>query len=280
MQGSSSGAAAAESPRPARSACNCGGRASAKEQRIININAIVEDALKGLVDQPLSKNIKGVKGLFSRDKVCEPVEKGILRANNNVHIFKDGTSRFDATDMPMTHFYPRESQASVERLRALGYDKDYRGNELESGDQLLEMRHQDVILNRKGAEHFLNVARFIDQLLVKFYGMEPFYNITSVDDLIGHYVITLSPHTSAGVHVQDSGIHRCACRLRPPLCHIGKEEELRRRRGHHHAPARRAYKLLAKLPPGNDRRNNGRAADTDHTGRCPRKWTTRCTRWK
>jgi DNA polymerase II large subunit len=184
---------------------NCGGRTSAKEQRIININAIVEDALKSLGGRPLNKNIKGVRGLFSRDKVCEPVEKGILRANNNVHIFKDGTSRFDATDMPMTHFYPKEVQASVERLKELGYGKDYLGNELQSGEQLLEMRHQDVIINKKGAEHFLNVARFIDQLLVGFYGMEPFYNIASIDDLIGHYVITLSPHTSAGVLCRIAG---------------------------------------------------------------------------
>ncbi|MGA2800048.1 MAG: DNA polymerase II large subunit [Candidatus Micrarchaeaceae archaeon] len=184
---------------------NCGGAVTAKEQRIININQIVEDALGNLGGQALNKNIKGVKGLFSRDKVCEPVEKGILRANNNVHIFKDGTSRFDATDMPMTHFYPKESMASVERLKGLGYDTDYLGNPLENEGQLLEMRHQDVILNRNGAEHFLNVARFIDQLLVGFYGMEPFYNISSIDELIGHYVITLSPHTSAGVLCRIAG---------------------------------------------------------------------------
>ncbi len=184
---------------------NCGGRISAKEQRIININAIVEEALKSLGDQPLNKNIKGVKGLFSRDKVCEPIEKGILRANNNVHIFKDGTSRFDATDMPMTHFYPKESQVSVERLKALGYDRDYLGEPFENEDQLLELRHQDVMLNRKGAEHFLNVAKFIDQLLVGFYHLEPFYNITSIDELVGHYVITLSPHTSAGVLCRIAG---------------------------------------------------------------------------
>ncbi len=184
---------------------NCGGSAFAKEQRIININEVVESALKELGERQLNKGIKGVKGLFSRDKICEPMEKGILRANNNVHIFKDGTSRFDATDMPMTHFYPNEAMVGVDKLNELGYTNDYLGNELKNGDQLVEMRHQDVILNRKGAEHFLNVARFIDQLLVGFYHLESFYNISSIDELVGHYVITLSPHTSAGVLCRIAG---------------------------------------------------------------------------
>jgi DNA polymerase II large subunit len=183
----------------ARICPSCGGNAFAREQRMVNINEMIGDALTRLGTTVLNKNIKGVKGLFNRDKICEPIEKGILRANNNVHIFKDGTSRFDATDMPMTHFYPKESMVGVERLKALGYGKDYMGMDLTDDGQLLELKHQDVILNRNGAEHFLNVARFMDQLLVSFYGMEPFYNIKTIEELVGHYVITLSPHTSAGV---------------------------------------------------------------------------------
>lgn len=183
----------------ARVCPSCGGNAFGREQRMVNINEMINDALARLGSQALNKNIKGVKGLFNRDKICEPIEKGILRANNNVHIFKDGTSRFDATDMPMTHFYPKESMVGVEKLKSLGYDNDYRGMQLVDENQLLELKHQDVILNKKGAEHFLNVARFIDQLLVGFYGLEPYYNITTIDELVGHYVITLSPHTSAGV---------------------------------------------------------------------------------
>jgi DNA polymerase II large subunit len=178
---------------------SCGGKASAKEQRMININEAIESALKEVDQQILPKNIKGVKGLFSRDKVVEPIEKGILRANYNIHIFKDGTSRFDATDMPMTHFYPKESMVSVDKLRSIGYTKDYKGNDLVNDDQLLELMHQDVILNRDGASHFLNVTKFIDKLLVNFYKLEPFYKIETIDQLVGHYVITLSPHTSAGV---------------------------------------------------------------------------------
>ncbi|MGD0729301.1 MAG: DNA polymerase II large subunit, partial [Candidatus Micrarchaeaceae archaeon] len=174
---------------------DCGGKAFASELRPVNLQQVIDNSLKGLDILSISKNLKGVKGLWSRDKVPEAIEKGILRANYNVHIFKDGTSRFDATDMPMTHFYPSESMVKIEKLISLGYDKDYFGNKLENNDQLLELKHQDLVINRNGAEHLVNVAKFIDALLVKFYKLEPFYNIGNIDDLVGHYVITLSPHT-------------------------------------------------------------------------------------
>ena len=45
----------------------------------------------------------------------------------------------------------------------------------------------------------MRVAKFIDDLLVKFYGMEPYYRVEKLEDLIGHLVVGLSPHTSAGV---------------------------------------------------------------------------------
>lgn len=177
----------------------CGGKAYAKELRTINITDMIDAAMKELNVLSLNKGLKGVKGLMNRDKIPESIEKGILRASNNVHIFKDGTSRFDATDMPMTHFYPSEVMVGIDRLKALGYTKDYSGNDVVDGGQLLELFPQDVILNRDGAKCMLNVAKFIDELLVKFYKLEPFYNINTIEDLVGHYVITLSPHTSAGV---------------------------------------------------------------------------------
>lgn len=178
---------------------DCGGKAYAKELRLINIKELVDNALKELEIPVINKSFKGVKGLSNRDKVCEPIEKGILRANYSVHIFKDGTSRFDATDMPMTHFYPKESMVNVEKLQSLGYTTDYYGEPLRSDGQLLELKHQDVIINRKCAENLVNITKFIDHLLLKFYKLDAFYNVKSADDLIGHYVITLSPHTSAGV---------------------------------------------------------------------------------
>ncbi|MCS7122873.1 MAG: DNA polymerase II large subunit, partial [Candidatus Micrarchaeota archaeon] len=70
---------------------------------------------------------KGVKGLFSKDKIPEYLEKGYVRAKYRIPVNKDGTSRFDAINITMTHFRPRDINVSVERLRELGYRVDYRG---------------------------------------------------------------------------------------------------------------------------------------------------------
>ncbi len=177
----------------------CSGKTSGYSSMNINISGFVDSAMTNLGLQVLPKTLKGVKGLVSRDKVAEAIEKGILRSMNEISIFKDGTARFDATDTPMTHFYPKEIGTSIEKLHELGYDRDYLGNQLERDDQLVEMKHQDVVINRRGSGYLFRVARFMDDLLARFYKLEPFYRVKSPEDLTGHFVITLSPHTSCGV---------------------------------------------------------------------------------
>ena len=177
----------------------CKAKTTAYEERNIDIVRLVGSAMKRIGTSRLPPTMKGVKMMMNRDRVVEPIEKGIIRANNGVYIFKDGTSRFDATDVPMTHFYPEEIGTSIERLRELGYTKDYRGVELTSGSQLVEMKHQDAVLSRKGGTYLLRVSRAVDQMLEYMYGGAPFYSATDPGDLIGHLVITLSPHTSCGV---------------------------------------------------------------------------------
>ncbi len=168
-------------------------------ERTIDLTRTVSIGLKRVAANRLPDVVKGIRGLTNKDKVAEPIEKGILRAQNGVFIFKDGTSRFDATDMPITHFYPREIGTPVERLRELGYTKDFEGNDLKNDDQLVEMKHQDCILGKRGGTYLLRVSRFNDQMLNGLYGMESFYNASDPKDLIGQLVITLSPHTSCGV---------------------------------------------------------------------------------
>ena len=171
----------------------------AYNKRKMDLVKAVSESMKRVHVSTLPQTIKGVKGMMNKDKVIEPIDKGILRALHGVYIFKDGTSRFDATDVPITHFYPREIGTSVEALRSLGYEKDYLGNELVSDDQLLELKHQDVLLNRRGADYLLKVSRFVDELLQSFYDMPAFYSAASTSELIGKLVVTLSPHTSCGV---------------------------------------------------------------------------------
>lgn len=199
----------------------CGGETKAYTRRAINIREIYEAALENLGEYDPG-TIKGVQGMTSKVKIPERMEKGILRAKHEVYVFKDGTARFDATDLPLTHFRPREIGVSVERLRELGYEKDYRGMELKSEDQIVELKPQDVILPLDGAKYLLRVAQFIDELLVKFYGMEPFYNAETIDDLVGHLVIGLAPHTSAGVLGRIIGFSDVLAGYAHPYFHAAK----------------------------------------------------------
>ncbi|MEM3476829.1 MAG: DNA polymerase II large subunit, partial [Candidatus Micrarchaeaceae archaeon] len=178
----------------------CGGEVVFHKPTYIDLANLLDAAMAHVhTEMPRQKIIKGVKGMINKKKNIEPLEKGILRSLYNVYIFKDGTIRFDATDAPLTHFYPKEMQVSIEKLKSMGYTTDYLGSPLENPDQLVELKHQDVILNIKGANYLLKAAQFMDALLTKFYNLEPFYNAKTIDDLIGKYVVTLSPHTSAGV---------------------------------------------------------------------------------
>ncbi|MDD1743449.1 MAG: DNA polymerase II large subunit, partial [Methanomassiliicoccales archaeon] len=143
--------------------------------------------------------IKGVQGMISKNKTPEAMEKGILRAKHDVFVFKDGTIRFDMTDVPLTHFRPREIGLSVERARALGYLLDQDGADLISEEQICELKVQDYVPSTSCGDYLVKVAQFIDDMLERYYQLPPFYNAKDRNDLIGHMVIGLAPHTSGGV---------------------------------------------------------------------------------
>ncbi len=166
--------------------------------------------------------VKGVKGVISREKTVEAMEKGILRAIQNIFVFKDGTTRFDMIDLPLTHICPDEVRVSVEKLRSLGYEKDHLGYDLQNGSQIVELRPQDILVSDSCAEYLVNVAQFMDDLLVKFYGLEPFYRIKKPADLVGHLVIGLAPHTSAGVLARIIGFTRANVGYAHPFFHAAK----------------------------------------------------------
>ncbi len=166
--------------------------------------------------------VKGVKGVISREKTVEAMEKGILRAIQNIFVFKDGTTRFDMIDLPLTHIRPDEVRVSVEKLRSLGYVKDTRGYDLQNGTQVVELRPQDILVSDSCAEYLVNVTKFMDDLLVKCYGLEPFYNVKKPEDLVGHLVIGLAPHTSAGVLARIIGFTRANVGYAHPFFHAAK----------------------------------------------------------
>jgi DNA polymerase II large subunit len=168
------------------------------------------------------KLVKGVKGLISREKAVEPIEKGILRAKHDIFVFKDGTVRYDMIDLPLTHIRPDEIGISVERLRELGYTTDIHGEPLTSADQVLELRHQDILVSKDCGDYLVQVACFIDEMLEQLYGMEPFYRVTKRSDLVGHLLMGLAPHTSAGVLCRLIGFSEAGVGYGHPFFHAAK----------------------------------------------------------
>src|SRR5262249_2007439 len=114
---------------------------------------------------------------------------------------------------------------SVSRLRELGYTKDYLGNDLGSADQLVEMMVQDILVPRTCAKHLLNSALFVDDELEKLYEQERFYNISEIDDLVGHLVIGLAPHTSVGIIGRITGFTDSQACFASPIWHSAKRRD-------------------------------------------------------
>ena len=165
---------------------------------------------------------KGVMGMISESKLPEPLEKGILRAKNEVFTFKDGTIRHDSTDLPLTHFIPKEIGVTVEKLLEMGYEHDCYGNPIENEDQIIELKVQDIVISDNCGEYLLRTAQFIDDELVRFYDMEAFYNVKEKSDLIGHLVAGLAPHTSAGVLGRIVGFTKALGCYAHPYFHSAK----------------------------------------------------------
>ncbi|MCS7116818.1 MAG: DNA polymerase II large subunit, partial [Nitrososphaerales archaeon] len=184
----------------------------------------LEMAINRVKYQP-TPPLKGVQGLTNPTRIPEPLEKGLFRHKYGLSVYKDGTVRFDVTNAPLTHFYPYQIGTPVEKLRELGYEKDVNGKPLVSEDQLLEIYTQDVILPVEAGEYLVNVAKFIDDLLVHFYGEPPYYNVRSKEDLIGHLILGLAPHTSAGIVGRIIGFTNAQVCFAHPYWHSAKRRD-------------------------------------------------------
>ncbi|MEM3773895.1 MAG: DNA polymerase II large subunit [Candidatus Bathyarchaeia archaeon] len=194
------------------------------QRQYVNISELLDQACSHLGVSSL-KILKGVKGLTNETKTPEILEKGVLRAKYDLSVYKDGTIRFDATNAPLTHFKPSEIGVSVEKLVKLDYTTDAYGNPLTSPEQICELKIQDVIIPIKCAEYFVRVANFVDELLVKVYGLPAYYNVRNIEDLIGHLVIGLAPHTSVGILGRIIGFTSLNVCYAHPIWHSAKRRD-------------------------------------------------------
>ena len=209
------------------------GKALPYKTQTINIKEYFELALKKLNVKSYPDLIKGVKGTSNKDHIPEHLIKGILRAKNNIYVNKDGTTRYDMTQLGITHFKPKEIGTTIEKLKEMGYEKDIRGLPLEDVNQILEIKPQDVILPssydspEEGADKILfRVSKFIDELLTNFYSLESFYNLKEESDLVGHLILGLAPHTSATIVGRIIGFSKTQGYYAHPLFHAAQRRDL------------------------------------------------------
>lgn len=192
------------------------------ERTAVNLGSIIEAKRRKLGLDRIPSKIKAVKGLFSEEQSPEQLEKGILRGLHGVSVFRDGTARFDMSDVPVTHFRPSEIGTPWKRLVELGYTHDFIGGPLRGDDQILELLPQDFIPSSLASEHLLSTCSFVDDLLVRFYGMKAFYKASNLQDIVGHIAIGLAPHTSGGVACRIIGWTDASAGYAHPLFHAAK----------------------------------------------------------
>jgi DNA polymerase II large subunit len=206
----------------------CGSEAKTAESREIDFKSLIETASSNLgIKAP--EHIKGVLSMTSKSRIPEPIEKGLLRAQEDIYVFKDGTIRFDSTDAPLTHFKPKEIGSSVEKLKELGYSTDALGNPIENEDQVIAIKPQDIVISDYGeapaSQYLLNAAKFVDNLLEKYYKLKPHYKATKKQDLIGKLVIALAPHTSTGIVGRIIGFTNARVGYANPCFHAAKRRD-------------------------------------------------------
>ncbi|WP_018257500.1 DNA-directed DNA polymerase II large subunit [Halomicrobium katesii] len=202
---------------------HCETMAYPTQYEAIDLGEEFRDALGAVGERETAFDIvKGVEGLTSKEKIPEPMEKGILRAKHDVSAFKDGTVRYDMTDLPVTAVRASELDVSVDQLRGLGYESDIHGDPLRHEDQLVELRVQDVVLSDGAAEHMLQTAAFVDDLLEQYYGLDRFYELDDREDLVGELVFGMAPHTSAATVGRVVGFTSAAVGYAHPYFHAAK----------------------------------------------------------
>ena len=151
----------------------------------------------------------------SREKTSENVIKGILRHKNDISTFRDGTIRFDMVDITMTHFKPKEIGITAKQARELGYD-------VQNDDDVVELRPQDVVIPRNCMENLFNTTKYIDDLLVTLYGMDRFYGCETPEDLVGHLIMGIAPHTSGAILARIIGFADIKGHYGHPFFHAAK----------------------------------------------------------
>lgn len=205
--------------------CKLHGKTSESKLMDIDIKYYFEKALNMLKMKLYPDLIKGVRGTSNKEHIPEHLVKGILRAKHDIYVNKDGTSRYDITQLPLTHFKSKEIGTSIQQLKEMGYETDIKGKPLIDEEQILEILPQDIIVPSlespfEGSDKFLlRSSQFIDDLLVYLYKEKSYYNFQTEKDITGSLVLCLAPHTSVGIIARVIGFTKTQGFFAHPLLH-------------------------------------------------------------
>jgi DNA polymerase II large subunit len=96
---------------------------------------------------------------------------------------------------------------------------------LTDSNQVCELKIQDVVIPRSAGEYFVQIAGFLDELLSKVYKLAPYYNVKKPDELLGHLIMGLAPHTCVSILGRVIGftdVHVCYAH---PIWHSAKRRD-------------------------------------------------------
>jgi len=147
----------------------------------------------------LDQNIKVGAGTEQKNFFLESFTKGYLRSKYNLFCTRDSTVRYTVSNSILTHASCKIINIDISLVKKLGYTVDIFGNKLETIDQIFELFPQDIVINHECAEYFLNVTKYLDDLLEIDYKSKKFYNCETIYDLIGLNFLGISPHTCVGI---------------------------------------------------------------------------------
>jgi len=193
-------------------------------EKVFPLKQKLNEAIRKVHYRP-NTPMKGIQSLINSTRSPEPLEKGLLRTKYGLFVYKDGTSRLDTTNAPLTHCTPEMINVSIETLQELGYKDDINGKPLIDKTQTFELLMQDIVISDEATEFLFKVANFIDDLFIYVYEQKPFYKLKTKRDIIGHLVIGLAPQTSVGIVGRIIGFTKSHVCFAHPFWHSAKRRD-------------------------------------------------------
>ncbi|MEK6847951.1 MAG: DNA polymerase II large subunit, partial [Nanoarchaeota archaeon] len=93
-------------------------------------------------------------------------------------------------------------------------------------EQILELKPHDILLpscpespEGRADDVFMRISHFVDELLTRFYGLQPFYNVRKREDLVGQLGVCMAPHNCAGVICRIIGFSKTLGLFASPFMH-------------------------------------------------------------